>query len=42
MKITTVASEIHSIRPAPAPPQMSLWHHQHPTKKDTEKLVFNA
>lgn len=34
-----MASEIHSIHPAPAPPRMSLWHRQHPTKTDTEKLV---
>lgn len=37
-----MASEIHSIHPAPAPPRMSLWHRQHPTKTDTEKLVLNT
>ena len=27
-----MASEFHSTHPAQAPPQTSLWRHQHPTK----------
>lgn len=34
-----MASEFHSIHPALALPQRSLWHHQHPTETDTEKVV---
>lgn len=37
--MSTMASEFHSIHPALALPQRSLWHHQHPTETDTEKVV---
>lgn len=36
-----MASEIHSIHPAPAPPRMWLWHHRHPAKTDTKLFVLN-